>query len=90
MSIEITELQIVPVKPQGGLIAFASFVVNNQFYVGSIALFAKTDGGYRLLYPTKKFKNGRDINIFHPINKEAGDVILDVVIKEYEAITKVR
>jgi len=84
--IKITELQIIPVKPKDGLIAFASFVFNNQFYLSSIGLFRKPDGGFRLVYPTKKFSNGKNINIFYPISKEVGDTILKIVSEKYEEI----
>lgn len=50
--IVISEIQIIPVKPKNGLIGFASCVVNNQLYLGSIAIYTRPDGsGYRLVYP---------------------------------------
>jgi stage V sporulation protein G len=70
MKNKISEVQIIPIKPQNGLIAFASLVLNEEFYLGSIGIHQKLNGqGYRLTYPTKKVAD-RNINIYHPINKE--------------------
>lgn len=77
--VKVSEIQIVPVKPKDGLIGFASFVLDEKYYVGSIALFTRLTGsGYRLAYPTKKVGD-KNINIFHPITPEVGKVIEDVV-----------
>ena len=79
---KITEIEITPVKPRGGLIAFASFLIDEKFYVSSIAIFTKIDGtGYRLVYPTKKVGN-KNLNIFHPINSGVGKIIDEVVIRK--------
>jgi len=60
----LTEIQIIPVKPQNGLVAFASVVINNQFYVGDIAIYTSpsTEIGFRLVYPTKRLANGKTVN----------------------------
>lgn len=71
---KVTEIEIIPVKPQGGLIGFASFVIDEKFYVSSVAIFTKLDGGYRLAYPAKRVGE-RNINIFHPIKAEVGKAI---------------
>ena len=77
---KISEIEIIPVKPRGGLIAFASFVLDEKYYVGSVAIYSRLDGsGYRLVYPTKKVGN-RNINIFHPINSGVGKTIDEAVI----------
>jgi len=68
---KITEIQILPIKANNGLVAFASCVLNGDIYLGSIGIHKRLDGGgYRLTYPTKKVA-GKDFHIFHPINKEA-------------------
>ena len=52
---EITEIQITPIKPKNGLVAFASIVLENNIHLGSIGIYTKLDGsGYRITYPTKK------------------------------------
>jgi DNA-binding cell septation regulator SpoVG len=76
----VTEAQVIPVKPDGGLVAFASCVLNNQLYIGSLGIHRRLDGtGYRLTYPTKKI-GSKQLNYFHPITKEAGAAIEKAVI----------
>ena len=77
----ITEVNIVPVKPQNGLVGFASLVVDGNIYLNSIAIYVKLDGSYRLLYPTKK-TGLRDMNIYHPINWEASKIIERAVFEK--------
>ena len=83
----ITEIQIIPIKPQDGLVAFASFVLDNNLYLGSIGILTRPEGGYRLLYPTKKI-GMRSINVYHPINKEFAQSIEKEVISKFEDVMK--
>ena len=83
----ITEIQIIPIKPQEGLVAFASFVLDDNLYLGSIGIITRPEGGYRLVYPTKKV-GIRNINIFHLINKEFSQSVEKEVIKEFEDVMK--
>lgn len=83
----ISEIQIIPIKPQEGLVAFASFVLDNNLYLGSIGILTRPEGGYRLLYPTKKV-GIRSINIFHPINKYFAESIEKEVISKFEDVMK--
>jgi len=83
---KITEIQIIPIKPKEGLVAFASIVVENSLYLGSLGVYTRLDGsGYRITYPTKKIGN-KNINIYHPINKETSKAIEEAVISEAEKI----
>jgi stage V sporulation protein G len=81
----ITEVQITPVKPQDGLVAFASFVLGNGLYCGSVGIMTRPNGGFRLLYPTKQVA-GRQLDVFHPISSSLGKSIEDVVIAKYEEV----
>ena len=87
MENRISEIQIVPVKPDNGLVGFASFVLDNNLYLGSVGILTRLEGGYRLLYPTKKV-GMRNINIFHPINKEFAQSIEKEVISKFEDVMK--
>lgn len=79
---KITEVQIIPIKANNGLIAFGSVLFDNCLFLGSIGIHKKLDGsGYRITYPTKKISE-KDINIFHPINKEVSKLIEDEIIKK--------
>jgi stage V sporulation protein G len=71
--ITISEIQIVPVKANNGLIAFASFLINNSLFVSSVAVYTRLDGRgkYRLVYPSK-LVGSKEVNIFYPVTKEVG------------------
>ncbi len=84
--VQISEIQIVPVKPHEGLIAFASFVLDQKYYVGSVAVYTRLNGGgFRLVYPTKKISE-KNINLFNPINLETGQIIEEEVNKKVNEI----
>lgn len=84
----ITEVQITPIKPKDGLVAFASVVVENSLYLGFIGVYTRLDGtGYRITYPTKRIGEN-SLNIYHPINKETSRTIEEAVIKKVKEIMK--
>lgn len=82
---KITEIQITPIKPKDGLVAFTSFVLDDSLFLGSISIATKLQGGYRLIYPTKRV-GSRNINVFHPINKPFAEIIENEVIKKFEEV----
>lgn len=85
---KITEVQIIPVKANNGLIAFGSVLFDDSLYLSSIGIHSKLDGsGYRITYPTKKIGN-KDINIYHPINKEVSKIIEEAIIEKVKKIFK--
>lgn len=84
---KISEIQITPIKPVNGLVAFASCLIDDCLYLGSIGILTRLNGGYRLTYPTKTVGN-KQINIFHPINQESGKLIEKELIKVYEEVMK--
>jgi len=87
MTNRLSEIQITPIKPQNGLVAFASFVLDKSLYLGSIGIMTRPPGGYRLVYPTKKVAD-RSLNVFYPINREAAQLIESEVIKQFEEVMK--
>ena len=87
--IVISEVQIIPVKPKNGLVAFTSCVINAQFYVGDIAIYTRPNGqDYRLVYPCKILPNGKRINCFHPINREAADKVTKAILTVFRDLTE--
>jgi len=79
----ISEVQITPVKPKEGLVAFASCVINNQLYIGNIAIYTRPDGNdFRLAYPTKTLPNGKQINCVHPINRQTGEILRKRIVDQ--------
>ena len=89
----ISEIQFYPVKPKDGLLGFVSFVLDDKFWMGSVAVFSRRDGGYRLVYPTRKVTN-QNINIFHPIDQAVGrqvetaisEKVAKIISEPYESI----
>ena len=72
---KISEVRIELIKPQDGLIAFASFVIEDSFYVSSVAIHRKLGvDGYRLTYPNK----GK-YTLFHPLNKKTSQEIEEAI-----------
>jgi len=85
----VSEIQIMPVKPTGGLLAFASCVLNGQLFVGDIAIHTRPDGNdFRLVYPAKTLPNGKTINVVHPITPQAGEVIRKAIVSEFQRLTE--
>lgn len=79
-AMNISEVQITPIKPVEGLVAFASCVIDEWLYISSLGVHKRLDGsGYRITYPTKKI-GVRQLNYFHPITKDAGLVIERAVV----------
>lgn len=83
--IKISEIEITPVKPQNGLVAFASCVIDEKLYLSSIAILTRLEGGFRLTYPTKKIGE-HSLNIYHPINKGTGKAIETAIINKYNEL----
>ncbi len=82
--ISITEISVRLIKLDQGLCGFASCVVNNQLFLGNIALhetFDKTD--IRLVFPTKPLRNGKQLPSFYPINKETEQALTKAIVNAY-------
>lgn len=79
-TMEVTEVNIVPIKAIDGLVAFASCVVNGQLYLGSLGVHRRLDdSGYRITYPTKRI-GSRELNYYHPLNKQVGSAIEQAIV----------
>jgi DNA-binding cell septation regulator SpoVG len=87
--ISVSDVQIFPIRPKNGLIAFASCIINGAIYIGNIALFTSFTNplGFRLAYPNKRLPNGQDTCCAHPITKEAGLAISKAIIEKYRQIS---
>lgn len=74
---DITEIELIPIRASKGLTFFASFVLDRKYFIGNVAVYSKLDkpGEFRLVYPTKTLKNGRQIPVFYPIDHKVSDVI---------------
>lgn len=81
-SISISEVNIELIKPNEGIVAFASIIINDSIYLGGIAIHKKLHtSGYRITYPSKgKFQ------IWHPINHEVSIEIESAVLEKFNAL----
>lgn len=83
---KITDVQITPITPRNGLIAFASVVIDDNIYLGSIGVHTKLHTeGYRLTYPTKKVGT-KDLNIYRPTNPQTSKMIEDAIISKIKEL----
>jgi stage V sporulation protein G len=82
---QITEIEIIPIKPQRGLIAFANFVIDEKFFMSSIAIHSKIDGsGYRITYPKKN-----NFDLFHPINRQTSKAVEKAIISQFKKVMNI-
>ncbi len=77
----VTEISITPIRPRDGLTAFASFVLDDKYFVAGVAIFTKLSGGFRLVFPTRKIGQ-TNLNLFNPIKREVGEIIERKVSEE--------
>ena len=85
--IKLTEIEIVPVRPNKGLVAFASFILNDSFFIGDVAIYTRIDQpGYRLVYPVRYLVTGLRVHCFKPIHKPVADDIENQVNRCYEKL----
>ena len=83
----ISEIQIIPVKPHNGLLAFSSFILDGAYYIGDIAIHSRPDGSLRAVFPNRILANGKRIPIFYPISREASQAIEQPVFQAYDKLT---
>lgn len=87
MTVKISEVQISFVKPNDGIIGFASLLVNDSIYLNSIAIHKKLNGtDYRITYPTKKLSAENSINLFHPINRQTSLAIEHAIFSKLKEV----
>ena|SRR3989344_4795019 len=84
--VNLSEIQFVPVSPLNGLVGFVSFVIDQKYYVSSIAVYTRLSRpGYRLVYPAKKV-GSINVNTFRPIDAYVGVTIEETVSKKVSEI----
>lgn len=88
MSNRVTNIQVVPIRPTNGLVGIASFVYDESFYMGSIGIVTRPEGGYRLSYPTRPAPavGMRGFRIHHPIHSSISDEIEKLIVDKFEKI----
>jgi len=88
--VKVNEVVFYPIRPtEKGLIGFASCLFDNRLSLNSIAIYTRPDGrDYRLLFPSKRLPNNKDVSIFYPVNNETYELIKDAVVKKIEELTE--
>jgi len=83
----ITKVEIIPITPKSGHIAFANVVFEDKLALNGIGIHTcLSRQGFRLVYPDKHLPNGKKIQLYHPINKQIADEIQGTVIGQYEKL----
>ncbi len=88
MDHHISNIQIIPVKGNNGLVGFASIIYNHSIYLGNIGIMTRLHGGFRLTYPTRS--KGKAPNVFHPISRVAADHIENAIILKFQELTRLQ
>ena|SRR3989344_696703 len=88
--IVISEIQIIPVRSDTGLVAFASCVFGGMLRLDSMGIISRADGSFRLSYPNKKLGNGQSLQFFYPISREAGEALEKAIVKKYSDLLNER
>ena len=79
---QISEVQIEFIKPNNGIIAFASLVIDGNLYLSSVAIHKKLQSEeYRITYPSKG-----SFSIFYPINKTTSKQIEEAIFKKLKEV----
>tara|TARA_Y100000294_G_scaffold150450_1_gene147747 strand:- start:129 stop:386 length:258 start_codon:yes stop_codon:yes gene_type:complete len=80
---DITDIRIYKIESTGNLKAFATVTLDDAFAVHGLKIM-EGDSGLWISMPASKNKRGEFKDIFHPINKEAREVLITAVLKAYE------
>lgn len=80
---EITDVRIYKIEGTGNLRAYATITLDNAYAVHGLKVM-EGESGLWVSMPASKNKKGEFKDIFHPINKEAREVLVNTVIQTYE------
>jgi len=86
----IKEVVFYPIRPTAkGLIGFASLLFDNKLALNSIGVYTRPDGSaFRLLFPSTKLANSKEINTYFPVNAETYNLIKEAIVKKIEELTE--
>ncbi len=80
---EITDVRIYRVEGTGNLRAYAAVTLDEAYVVHGLRVL-EGEAGFWVGMPASKNKRGEFKDIFHPITREARDVLVKSVIGKYE------
>jgi len=80
--LEVSEVKIrlVSEDSSGGLLGWASCVVNGSLYLNNIAIRRGSDGRLVLHYPIKRSRSDKKYFFFNPITHEARRVLDEAIL----------
>jgi DNA-binding cell septation regulator SpoVG len=82
----VTKVEILPIRPQNGLVAFACIELDSRFYIGSIGVHRRLNGnGYRITFPTRKV-GSTQMTICHPIKPDLSKEIESAITSKVEEV----
>ena len=85
----VTETTFYPIVPtEKGMIGFSSCLLDGKISLNSISVYLTPTGDVRLLFPNKFLPNGREINIYYPINNEVYGAIRQAIADKLESVKK--
>ncbi|MFH1774273.1 MAG: septation regulator SpoVG [Methanobacteriota archaeon] len=80
---EITDVRIYKIEGTGNLRAYATITLDNAYVVHGLKVM-EGESGLWVSMPASKNKKGEFKDIFHPINREAREVLVNTIIQAYE------
>jgi DNA-binding cell septation regulator SpoVG len=83
---KVKKVEIVPIKPHEGLLAFASIEIDDLLYIGSIGVHKRRDGnGYRITFPTRRVGE-HQLTICHPMTPDLSKEIESAITTKAEEV----
>ena len=80
---EITDVRIYRVEGTGNLRAYAAVTLDDAYVIHGLRVL-EGEAGVWVGMPASKNKRGEFKDIFHPITREARDILVKTVISRYE------
>lgn len=80
---QITDVRIYRIEGTGNLRAYATVTLDGAYVVHGLKIM-EGEGGLWVGMPASKNKKGEFKDVFHPINKEARELLVNAVIGAYE------
>ncbi|MCK9544867.1 MAG: SpoVG family protein [Novosphingobium sp.] len=82
--VSVSEVKIYKVNDyDDGLVAFASCILDDKYFLNGIGVYRKLKKGYRITFPKRRDSKGRTKDIFAPVNLDAYNGIATKIINKY-------
>ncbi len=82
---QITDIRIRKVESTTKMKAIASVTIDNDLVIHDIKLI-DGDKGLFIAMPSRKTSTGEYVDIVHPINSSAREVLQNAIIEKYNAV----